>query len=87
VPNVDQRAETETPSLAKPYGVEEFAEKHRISLKPAEVILIANGPSRHKLDIGAGAFPADLEEHRRRKYRSKNTELKTDTSIESTSLE
>jgi hypothetical protein len=43
-----------------PYGVQEFAEKHGLSAKAAEVILMANGPSRSRCDAGARAFLAAL---------------------------
>jgi hypothetical protein len=42
----------------RPYEVEAFAEKHGLTLKAAEVILIANGPSRVTCDAAAKAFLA-----------------------------
>lgn len=49
-----------------PYGLEEFAAKYGLSLKTAEVVLMANGPSRHKSDAGARAFVAAVAAYRRR---------------------
>jgi hypothetical protein len=63
VPGVDQRAET--PSLKKPYRVEEFGEKPGLSLKPAEVVLITNGPSQHESGYLCGRISGG--EHCRRK--------------------
>ena len=51
-----------------PYRVEEFAEKYGLSLKDAEIVLGANGPSRHKCDAGAKAFLEALAAYRRRKF-------------------
>jgi hypothetical protein len=41
-----------------PYTIEEFAEKYGLSRKAADVVLLANGPSRQKSDAGARAFLA-----------------------------
>ncbi|QKD01487.1 hypothetical protein [Mesorhizobium loti] len=42
----------------RPYEVEAFAEKHGLTLKAADVILLANGPSRVACDAAAKAFLA-----------------------------
>jgi hypothetical protein len=49
-----------------PYGNEEFAEKYGLSRRAAEVILSANGASRHQSDAGARAFLAALAARPRR---------------------
>jgi hypothetical protein len=57
VPNAGEEAAGPASSEA-PYGLEEFAEKYGLSLRTAEVVLMANGPSRHRSDAGAAAFLA-----------------------------
>jgi len=49
-----------------PYSVEEFSQKYGLSLKAAEVVLIANRPSRQKSDAGARAFLDAVAKYRRR---------------------
>lgn len=49
-----------------PYDLEEFAAKYGLPLKTAEVVLMANGPSRQKSDAGARAFVAAVAAYRRR---------------------
>ena len=39
-----------------PYDLEFFAKKHGLSRSAAEVILKANGPSRHRCDHAAAAY-------------------------------
>ncbi|GLS30783.1 hypothetical protein GCM10007937_24910 [Mesorhizobium albiziae] len=39
-----------------PYEPAYFAEKHGLTLKAAQVILTANGPSRQRCDVAAQAF-------------------------------
>jgi hypothetical protein len=58
--NADASASSETP-----YGVEEFAAKHQLTLSAAKAVLVANGPSRHKSDAGARAFLFASSLHRR----------------------
>jgi hypothetical protein len=53
-------------SSEMPYAVEEFAEKYGLSHKAADVVLMANGPSRQKSDAGARAFLAAVAAFRRR---------------------
>ncbi|MGB3536811.1 MAG: hypothetical protein WBA42_01490 [Mesorhizobium sp.] len=45
----------ETPADG-PYDAAFFAAKHGLTLKAAEIIIYANGPSRHMCDAGATAF-------------------------------
>lgn len=39
-----------------PYDTADFAEKHGLSIRAAEVILLANGPSQVACDASARAF-------------------------------
>lgn len=48
-----------------PYGTEEFAERHGLTIKAAEALLLAKGPSRHKCDAGARGFLAAVAVYRR----------------------
>ncbi|BCH10448.1 hypothetical protein MesoLj131c_47060 [Mesorhizobium sp. 131-3-5] len=48
----------ETDPADRPYEIEAFAEKHGLTLKAADVILLANGPSRVACDAAAKAFLA-----------------------------
>ncbi|ESZ14947.1 hypothetical protein X735_15230 [Mesorhizobium sp. L2C085B000] len=44
-----------------PYAVAFFADKHGLSLKAAEIILVSNGPSHNACDAAARAFLAALD--------------------------
>ena len=48
----------DTDPADRPYEIEGFAEKHGLTLKAADVILLANGPSRVACDAAARAFLA-----------------------------
>ena len=61
----DKAGESRSAPSEAPYTVEEFAQKYGLSLKAAEVVLTANGPSRQKSDAGARAF-IDAVAYRRR---------------------
>ena len=50
-----------------PYTVDEFVEKYGLSRRAAEVVLMANGPSRYKSDVGARAFIQAVAEYRVRR--------------------
>lgn len=51
----------------EPATVEEFAEKNGLTHRAAEVVLMANGPSRRKSDVGAAAFVAAFYAYRARR--------------------
>ncbi|MER9504771.1 hypothetical protein [Mesorhizobium sp. M0579] len=48
-------------SEGDPYAVAFFADKHGLSFKAAEVILVCNGPSQNACDAAARAFLAALD--------------------------
>ncbi|QKD06440.1 hypothetical protein [Mesorhizobium loti] len=50
----------DTDQATRPYEIETFAEKYGLTLKAADVILLANGPSRVACDAAAKAFLAAL---------------------------
>lgn len=47
---------------AEAYDPREFAEKHGLTLKQAEIVIHTNGPSKHKCDLAAVAFLAALRQ-------------------------
>ncbi len=53
-------AASDTDTDNRPYEIGAFAERHGLTLKAAEVILLANGPSRVACDAAAKAFLAAL---------------------------
>lgn len=57
---------------AEAYDPHEFAVKHGLTVKQAEIVIHTNGPSRHKCDLAAVAFVAALRQcsHLRSRKRS-----------------
>ncbi|RWN01008.1 MAG: hypothetical protein EOR86_03900 [Mesorhizobium sp.] len=53
------------------YDVDEFAERHGLTIRQAEIVIQSNGPSKHKCDLAAAAFKVALEQcrHLREKRR------------------
>jgi hypothetical protein len=49
-----------------PYDPEEFSQKHGLSLKAAQVVILSNGPSRQRCDHGAEAFLAAVAARQKR---------------------
>ncbi|PBB89334.1 hypothetical protein CK215_27825 [Mesorhizobium sp. WSM3864] len=51
--------------------VDEFAAKHGLTTRQAEIVIQSNGPSKHKCDVAAAAFIAALRycSHSREKVR------------------
>lgn len=60
-------AEQIRPPPVPPYDAAFFADKHGLTLKAAEVILFANGPSRNMCDAAANAFLRAVTERRDRR--------------------
>lgn len=56
-----QGMSTSGPRWEQAYDVAEFAEKHGLTIAQAKIVITANGPSKHKCDIGAVAFRQALE--------------------------
>ncbi|TPM95037.1 hypothetical protein [Mesorhizobium sp. B2-1-3A] len=50
-----------------PYDVLEFAAKHGLTAKAAEVVLTINGPSKHRCDAAAVAFQDALRQRAQRR--------------------
>ncbi|AZO58952.1 MAG: hypothetical protein E5X23_13970 [Mesorhizobium sp.] len=53
------------------YDLDEFAGRHGLTIRQAEIVIQSNGPSKHKCDLAAAAFKVALEQcrHLREKRR------------------
>ncbi|WP_192257795.1 hypothetical protein [Mesorhizobium silamurunense] len=50
------------PGWEQAYEPLEFAQKHGLTLKQAEIVIHTNGPSKHKCDLAAPIFLKALKE-------------------------
>ncbi|RWA67504.1 hypothetical protein [Mesorhizobium sp.] len=50
------------PGWEHAYDPVEFAQKHGLTLRQAEIVIHANGPSKHKCDLAAPIFLQAMKE-------------------------